>query len=81
MYVASLKKRWWCCRAIQEDIIYLGFCFDLNSLFVEALAVSVTHDAIAIRLIVLYDPPKTPKGTDFFNDLADILHQYSLMSG
>jgi len=39
---------------------------DLISHSVEALVVSVTHDAITIRLIVMCRPPKAPKGTDFF---------------
>ena len=42
---------------------------------------SVAHDAITIRLIVLYSPSKNPKGIYFFSDFADTLDQYSLMSG
>ena len=55
--------------------------FVLSSPSAEALGVTVTHGATTIRLIVLSRPPKTPRGTDFFNDFAEIIDQYSLMSG
>ncbi|KAK2153369.1 hypothetical protein LSH36_299g01004 [Paralvinella palmiformis] len=54
---------------------------DLTSPSAEAIAMSVTHDAITIRLIVPYPPPKAPRGNDFFSNFADTIDQYSLMSG
>ncbi|KAK2144858.1 hypothetical protein LSH36_725g01088 [Paralvinella palmiformis] len=36
---------------------------------------------LGYKLRLLYDPPKAPKGTDFFIDFANIIDQYSLMSG
>ena len=64
-----------------REILSISENVDGTSPSAEALAVSVKLDAITIRLIVLYDPPKAPKGTDFFIDFANIIDQYSLMSG
>lgn len=47
----------------------------------EALGVNVTHDNTTIRMIVLYRPPRTPRGSDFFNDFADMIDEYAIVSG
>ena len=58
-----------------SEILSISEHVDWTSPSAEAQAVSVKLDAITIRLIVLYRPPKAPKGTDYFSDFADIIDQ------
>ena len=56
-------------RGGEVVLLQVGHCLPRKMLTsLEALAGSVTHDAITIRLIVLYHPPMALMGTDSFID-------------
>ncbi|KAK2154178.1 hypothetical protein LSH36_275g08025 [Paralvinella palmiformis] len=67
--------------------MHFKFCikWQQKDSFSESIGSQSSHrhynNAITIRLIVPYRPPKAPKGIDFFSDFVDIIDQYLLMSG
>ena len=79
--VSRVGKRGGGVAILFKETLTISENVDLSRPSLEALGVTVTHDATTIRLIVLYRPPKAPRGTDFFSDFAEIIDQYSLMSG